>query len=93
MTTNTTPSNIHAMPRPVRIVDKYSYNELHEAAHSMQRTGGGFASRLADAYFYADSTNKAIMLDAFGHLFEKFISEDVRLDAEQEQGSLFPALR
>jgi hypothetical protein len=59
----------------------------------MQRTGGGFASRLADAYFYADSTNKAIMLDAFSDLFEKFISEDVRLDAEQEQGDLFPALR
>jgi len=93
MTTNTTPSNIHAMPRPVRIVDKYSYNELHEAAHSMQRTGGGFASRLADAYFYADSTNKAIMLDAFSDLFERFIPRDVRLDAEQEQGDLFPALR
>ena len=93
MTTNTTPSNIHAMPRPVRIVDKYSYNELHEAAHSMQRTGGGFASRLADAYFYADSTNKAIMLDAFSDLFEKFIPKETRLDAEMEQGDLFPALR
>jgi hypothetical protein len=89
--TNTT--NIHAMPRPVRMVDKYSYNELHAAAHQMDKTGGGFASAIANAYFRADSTNKAILLDAFGDLFEKFIPEDVRLDAEQEQGDLFPTLR
>ena len=61
----------------------------------MDKTGGGFASAIAiaNAYFRADSTNKAILLDAFGDLFEKFIPEDVRLDAEQEQGDLFPVPR
>lgn len=73
----TATNNIQAMPRPVSIVDKYSYNELHRAAHKMHKTGGSFAAAIADAFFVADSHNKTLLLNAFGHLFERFIEEDV----------------
>lgn len=74
---NTNTTNLKAMPRPASIVDKYSYNELHRAAHEMHKTGGSFAAAIADAFFVADSHNKAILLNAFGHLFERFIEEEV----------------
>lgn len=83
----TTTNNIHAMPRPTRIQDKYSQNELYAAAHEMGRTGGSFAAAIADAYFHADYGNRAILLDAFGHLFELFIPKEVRREAEEEQSS------
>lgn len=54
---------------------KYTDSQLHAAAHEMQRTGGSFASHLADAYFHADSNNKERILTAFMDLFEKFIEE------------------
>lgn len=44
-------------------------DQLHAAAHEMDRTGGGFASAIATAYFRADSTNKAKLLLTFGDLF------------------------
>lgn len=82
----TTTNNIHAMPRPVRIVDKYSQNELYAAAHEMRKIGGSFAAAIASAFFLADLSNQRILLDAFGHLFEKFIDKETRLNAEMEQG-------
>lgn len=89
----TTTNNIHAMPRPVRIVDKYSQNELYAAAHEMRKIGGSFAAAIASAFFLADYGNQATLLDAFGHLFEKYIPSSVRLDAEMEQGNWFADLR
>jgi hypothetical protein len=32
---------------------------------------GSFASAIADAYFVADGTNRRILTDAFGFLFER----------------------
>lgn len=69
--------NLRAMPRPMRILDKYTNTQLHNAAHAMHKTGGGFASRLAEAYFYADLHNRRKLLDAFGDLFERFVKEEV----------------
>jgi len=42
------------------------------AAHNMQSHGGGFASALAEAFFRADSHNRARILGAFGDLFDQF---------------------
>ena len=55
---------------------KYTSEQLHAAAHAMKRTGGGFASRLADAYLYADLNNQERILTAFMDLFEKFIETE-----------------
>jgi hypothetical protein len=89
----TTTNNIHATPRPVRIRDKYSQNELYAAAHEMRKIGGSFAAAIASAFFLADLGNQRILLDAFGDLFEKFIPKEVRLEAEMEQGNWFADLR
>lgn len=72
---------------------KYTSEQLFAAAHEMKRTGGGFASRLAEAYMYADLNNQERILTAFMDLFEKFIPLDERLDAEMEQGNWFADLR
>lgn len=72
---------------------KYTSEQLHAAAHEMKRTGGGFASRLADAYLYADLNNQERILTAFMDLFERFIPSSVRLDAEMAQGNWFADLR
>jgi hypothetical protein len=52
-----------------------SESELFQAAHRMYDEGGGFASAIAQAYFRADSTNKVRLVDAFGHLFERYAHE------------------
>lgn len=49
-----------------------SERELAEAARSMGRFGGSFASAIADAYFVADHTNSARLLNAFQDLFVKY---------------------
>ena len=41
------------------------------AAEQMQKTGGGFAAALAQAYFRADLGNQARILGAFAEIFEK----------------------
>ena len=46
--------------------------ENHQAAKTMERMGGGFASALAVAYYRADSNNKARILAAWPDLFEKY---------------------
>jgi hypothetical protein len=50
-------------------------DQLMAAAHEMDRTGGGFASAIATAYFRADSTNKAKLLLTFGDLFSRHALE------------------
>jgi hypothetical protein len=47
-------------------------DQLHKAAHNMRQYGGSFAAHIADAYFVADRNNKALLLSAFGHLFERY---------------------
>ncbi len=69
-------SKLTALPVAKRTVQKYTNDQIHNAALEMEAIGGHFASRIAQAYFYADSTNRSIILDAFGHLFERFIKED-----------------
>ena len=69
-------TNIKAMPRPMRVLEKYTNDQLHKAAQRMQERGGHFASRIAEAYFYADLSNRRKLLDAFGDLFERFIEKE-----------------
>lgn len=59
-----------------------NHDQYIHAAHAMQRYGGGFAAALAEAFFRADSVNKAKLLSAFGDLFESFAS----IDAEDRTG-------
>ena len=72
----TTTNNIQAMPRPMRVADKYTNDQLHKAARKMEQQGGSFASRIAAAYFYADLSNRRKLLEAFGDLFERFIETE-----------------
>ena len=62
--------------KAMRIDEKYTHDQLHDAAHEMYRIGGGFASRIAEAYFLADLSNRRKLLDAFGDLFERFVKGD-----------------
>jgi hypothetical protein len=68
-------TNVKAMPRPMRVLDKYTNDQLYKAACKMEAQGGSFASRIAEAYFYADLSNRRKLLDAFGDLFERFIEK------------------
>jgi hypothetical protein len=47
--------------------------QRHAAAIHMQKVGGGFASRLAEAYLYADLGNQQRIYEAFEHLFKKHL--------------------
>lgn len=49
---------------------KLTEPQAHKAAHHM-RTAGSFATAISDAYFAADSTNKALLLSAFAPLFAR----------------------
>ena len=53
-----------------------THDQLHRAAHLMIRQGGSFAAAIAEAYFAADSQNRARLLAAFGDLFTKFHAFD-----------------
>ena len=46
------------------------------SAQRMEQTGGGFASRIAEAFFYADNANAQKLVEAFGGLFENYMSQD-----------------
>lgn len=48
-------------------------DQQHAAAIHMKRVGGGFASRLAEAYLYADLGNQRRIYEAFEALFEKHL--------------------
>lgn len=51
------------------------YPNLHEAALRMQRMGGGFATSVAEAWFRADSGNRARLEAAFEDLFNRYSEE------------------
>lgn len=46
--------------------------QLHRTFVAMQQHGGGFCSRLAAAWFAADSANRARIEAAFPHLLADF---------------------
>ena len=48
-------------------------DQQHAAAIHMKKVGGGFASRLAEAYLYADSGNQYRIYKAFSDLFERHL--------------------
>jgi len=52
--------------------DNVKTDRLTEAAHQMQKQGGSFAAAIADAYFHADQDNARRLLQAFGHLFDRY---------------------
>jgi len=52
------------------LAERATWNQ--RAAQLMEKIGGGFASALALAYFRADGTNQALILDAFANLFEVY---------------------
>ena len=47
------------------------------AAGNMERMGGGFASKLAKAYYVADSDNKQRILVAFDSLFRAYLPKPI----------------
>lgn len=55
-----------------------SDDDYLDAAHEMQRMGGGFASCIARAYFAADSSNKERLKAAFPDLFTRYFDEYLR---------------
>lgn len=46
--------------------------DLHTVLVTMRHYGGGFASRLADAWMRADSMNSARLAEAFTDLLERY---------------------
>jgi hypothetical protein len=48
------------------------------SAQRMEQDGGGFASRIAEAFFYADTANAQKLVEAFSELFENYMSQDER---------------
>jgi len=51
-------------------------DQQHAAAIHMKKIGGGFASRLAEAYLYADGGNQYRIYRAFEDLFKRHLRED-----------------
>ena len=48
-------------------------DQQHAAAIHMKKVGGGFASRLAEAYLYADGGNQYRIYRAFEDLFKRHL--------------------
>lgn len=51
---------------------QYGEQQLFAAARNMMNYGGGFASCIGDAFFLADSGNRAKLVAAFADLFDKY---------------------
>lgn len=62
------------------------YDMLHRAAILMEREGGSFAACIAEAYYCADKENRARLLGAFGHIFERFAPTEPTQPAQPAQG-------
>lgn len=48
--------------------------EQHDGLKLMEEIGGGFASRLAAAWFHADPSNSARLFSVFGDLLEEYVN-------------------
>jgi hypothetical protein len=53
-------------------MDNLTKHDLFQAARTMKRFGGSFASCIAEAYLVADSNNAKRLLEAFSDLFAKY---------------------
>ena len=53
-------------------MDNIELDELTRAAELMDRIGGGFASSIAQAFYRADASNRARLVAAFPHLFDRY---------------------
>ena len=53
-------------------VTTLSTTQLHRTWVAIERHGGGFAEKLARAWFHADDRNKARLDHAFEHLLTEF---------------------
>lgn len=56
---------------------KMTNDELMRAAFNMEQNGGHFARALAKAFYAADSGNRRLILEAFGHMFVDYSAADV----------------
>lgn len=50
--------------------------QLFDAAYEMQKQGGHFARAIAEAYFFADSQNRATLVGAFKNLFDRYAEKN-----------------
>jgi len=64
-----------AIVTPVRVSEFTALPEerKYEIVHQMRERGGSFAQALADAWFKADSENRAKLEAAFPQLFDSYI--------------------
>jgi hypothetical protein len=57
--------------------------EIYEAFYLMERMGGGFAHKIASAWFWADQGNRARIEKAFADMIKKF--HDIAQSQKGEQ--------
>jgi hypothetical protein len=65
-------------------MDNIELDELTRAAELMDRIGGGFASSIAQAFYRADASNRARLVAAFPHLFDRY-RDMARADVERAE--------
>ena len=58
--------------------NQLDHDMLLAAARMMESEGGSFAAAIAHAFYYADSYNRARLLDAFDDLFIRFYKAHMR---------------
>lgn len=62
----------------------HSDDDYVHAAHLMERFGGSFASCIAQAYYAADSHNRARLRVAFPDLFTRYFNLYINQEKEQQ---------
>lgn len=65
-------------------MDNIELDELTRAAELMDRIGGSFASSIAQAFYRADASNRARLVAAFPHLFDRY-RDMARSDVERAE--------
>lgn len=58
--------------------NELDHDMLLAAARCMENEGGSFAAAIAHAFYYADSSNRARLIDAFDDLFVRFYKAHMR---------------
>ena len=58
-----------------RTIKEHKYNALHNAAKSMEASGGHFAAAIAAAWYVASHDNMTRLETAFPDIFFKHMSE------------------
>tara|TARA_R100000027_G_scaffold54802_4_gene43918 strand:+ start:13283 stop:13624 length:342 start_codon:yes stop_codon:yes gene_type:complete len=62
--------------------------DYSEAAEGMVSCGGSFVSALGNAYRYADTDNRAKLVETFGHYFRRY----EKVEGPSFAGSIDPAI-